>query len=117
MLNNSRSQSLDLMLLDDGIQNENSSFEKIRSISLESGLENIECMDPLPITLRNEKDFLITELKQQCKEKDSELVRLKSIESNYGQAKQQLKDTKWMLKVKKFVLILLFQSLKMEFVM
>ena len=85
---------------DDKNQNANSNSEKARSISLESGLENIETWSS-PIS-RNEKDFIIAELKEQYKEKESEIIRLKSVESNYGQAKQQLKDTKWMLKVRFF---------------
>ena len=117
MFSNSRSQSLDLLVWDDGNQNDNSHSEKVRSISLESGLENIESVDSVPTTSRNEKDFIITELKQQCKEKDNEIIRLKSVESNYGQAKQQLKDTKWMLKVRSFFCCLYVENtLKLLFI-
>ena len=117
MFSNSRSQSLDLLVWDDGNQNDNSHSEKVRSISLESGLENIESVDSVPTTSRNEKDFIITELKQQCKEKDNEIIRLKSVESNYGQAKQQLKDTKWMLKVRSlFCCLYVENTLKLLFI-
>ena len=99
MFNNTRSQSMDLLLFDNDGGIKKMDAEKNRSYSLESGLENIEhLLEPLQIT-KSVRDVLTSELKQQCHEKDKEITRLKAVELNYGQVKQQLKDIKWMLKV------------------
>uniref|UniRef100_A0A7M5WRQ3 Uncharacterized protein n=1 Tax=Clytia hemisphaerica TaxID=252671 RepID=A0A7M5WRQ3_9CNID len=105
MLGSSRCQSMDNL----SFETEDEETEPIgtetgerkRSCSLESGLESIDDVRRSSyVLLKDEKDFVISDLKYQCQEKDKEISRLKSVDINYGQAKQQLKDIKWMLKVK-----------------
>ena len=105
MLGANRCQSMDNLSLEAEEDEETEAIitetgDRKRSCSLESGLDSIDDVRRSSyVLLKDEKDFVISDLKYQCQEKDQEISRLKSVETNYGQAKQQLKDTKWMLKV------------------
>jgi len=104
MFSKARCKSFEILGGDDVDDDLDSDSLHSRSVSLESGLDNIkqeydDRYTRLHGEFRDEKDFVIAELKRECVEKETEIERLKAIEGNYAQAKQQLKDTKWMLKV------------------
>lgn len=72
----------------------------VHAKSLESGLDELKKDAEEYSNIKEEKDFIISKLKRECSTQETEISRLKAIEASYIQTKQQLKDTKWMLKVK-----------------